>query len=125
MSTWLSETRNDAIDDQNESMGSIITINVDVVTDSDGQFSFDPSTVDDDLKPISVTSTLVQDAITGAFDIVDLSLSRAFITTSNLIWGVVSVADSAVFALGVLFEPVKRKGAGITVRLKIDCIKDG
>lgn len=125
MATWLSEQQSSDVNGDGESLGNVVNIYVDAVTDADGMFVIDLTSFDYTIAEVIETKAVVLgQTLTAATDIVNvLSASVVEISTTS-VKGVVKLGKSATFSLGQLFKSVKRAGSGINVKVKLKVITE-
>lgn len=117
MTTWASE-----MTDYRDADGAVIP-NVrrfvfDAVTDADGQFAVDMTSLSL-TSALDVTCYCLGQTITPATNVANILAARPVAISNTAITGVLVKGNSLTVSIGLLLNTLLRGGAGITVRIVV------
>lgn len=120
MAVWYSQAGRQSVDDTGTPYARVGDIYIDVVTDADGMFEIDVTslsvTVDSVLDAVGYVTGQTLDALT---DITTLLSVMIVEITDAVVKGVVVLANNVTAGIGVLVKPIKRAGSGINAKVKL------
>lgn len=120
MAVWYSQAGRQSVDDTGTPYARVGDIYIDVVTDADGMFEIDVTslsvTVDSVLDAVGYVTGQTLDALTDVTTLMSVMIVEV---TSTVVKGVVVLANNVTAGVGVLVKPVKRAGSGINAKVKL------
>lgn len=117
MTTWASEMT-DYRDADGAVIPSVRRFVFDAVTDADGQFTIDMTSLNL-TSVLDVTCYCLGQAITPATNVSNILAARPVAISNTAITGVLVKGSSLTVSIGLLLNTLLRGGAGITVRIVV------
>lgn len=124
MSVWWSAAGRNSTDENGSPIARTGDIYIDVVTDVNGMFSIDLTTLGVSVnRVLSHSGWVLNRTLTAATDVVNLLTVMIVEVTETVVKGVIIAGNAVTASIGSVIKPVKRVGSGIEARIKLTIVR--
>ena len=124
MSVWWSSAGRSETDSDGAPIARTGDIYIDVITDVDGMFEIDLTTLNINVdRVLSHSGHVLNQVLSTVTDVAELLTVMIVEVTETVVKGVVILGNSVTAAIGSTIKPVKRAGSGIDARIKLTIVR--